>query len=61
MAAISDFTRKAAFLKEDSDRVLYVVLNSYAASTYVEKHLLTFLSIKYFGICALKSAPFHIF
>ena len=61
MAAILDFTRKKAFLKEDSGGILYVVLNSYTASSYVEKHLLTFLSIKYFGIYALKKCTFFPF
>ena len=42
--------------KEDSDGVLCVVLNTSTESNYVEKHLLTFLSIKYFGMCAPKNA-----
>ena len=56
MAAILDFTRKRGFPQEDSGGVLCVVLNTSTESNYVEKHLLTFLSIKYFGICALKNA-----
>ena len=42
--------------KEDSDGVLCVVLNTSTESNYVEKHLLTFLSIKYFGMRAPKNA-----
>ena len=61
MAPILDFTRKKAFLKEDSGGILYAVLNSYTASSYVEKHLLTCLSIKYFAFVHLKSALFSHF
>ena len=50
-----DFTRNKAFPKEDSGKVLCVVLNSSTESNYVEKHFLTFVSIKYFGIAHLKS------
>ena len=46
VAAILDFTRKRGFPKEDSGGVLFVVLNTSTESNYVEKHLLTFLSIK---------------
>ena len=41
--------------------LLCVVLNSSTEANYAEKNLLTFLSIRYFGICALKNAVFHIF
>ena len=49
-----------AFLKEDSVGVLCVVLNSSTESNYVEKHFLTFVSIKYFGIVHLKKQIIHI-
>ena len=45
MAAILDFRENKAFPKEDLDGVLCVVLNTSTESNYVEKHLLTFLSI----------------
>ena len=47
-----------AFPKEDSDGVLCVVLNTLTKSNSVENHLLTFLSIKYFGISAHKKCNF---
>ena len=55
MAAILAFPENEAFLKEDSGGVLCGVLKTSTESNYVEKHLLTFLSIKYFGICAPKT------
>ena len=50
-----------AFPKEDSGVVLCVVLNSSTESNYVEKHFLTFVSNKYFGIVHLKKANYSHF
>ena len=61
MAAILDFTRKRSFPQKGFGGVLCVVLNTSNKSNYVEKHLLTFLSIKYFGICAPKKCKFFTF
>ena len=60
MAAILNFTRKRGFTQKVFGGVVCVVLISSTEANYVEKHLLTFLSIKYFGICALKKAIFPI-
>ena len=43
-----------AYPNEDSGKVLCVFLHSHTEANYVEEHLLTFLSIKYFGIRPLK-------
>ena len=61
MAAILDFTRKRGFPQEDSARVSCDVLNSSTESNYVEKHFLTFVSNKYFGIVHSKMQIIHIF
>ena len=45
MAAILDFNRKGGFLQGIFGGVLCVVLKSFTKANYVEKHLLTFLSI----------------
>ena len=45
MAATLNFTRKRGFLQEVFGEVLCVVLKSFTEANYVEKHLLTFLSI----------------
>ena len=62
MAAILDFTQKRGFPQGGFSGVLSVVLSSPTEANYVEKNLLTFLSIIYFGICTLKNAIFlHFF
>ena len=61
MAAILNFFENEAFPKEDLDGVLCVVLNTSTCSTesnYVEKHLLTFLSINILAFVHLKNANF---
>ena len=50
MAAILILPENEAFRKVDSGGVLCVFLYSPTESNYVEKHLLTFISIKYLGI-----------
>ena len=54
MAAILNFTPKRGFPQGIFGWGLCVVLNSSTKSNYVEKHLLIFVTFKYFGICALK-------
>ena len=46
MAAILDFTQRRGFSQRGLGGVLCVVLTSSTQANYVEKHLLTFLSIK---------------
>ena len=58
MAAILDLLDNKAFPKEDLDGVLCVVLNTSTESNYVEKHLLTFLSINILAFVHLKNANF---
>ena len=41
-------TENEAYPNEDSGRVLCVFLHNHTEANYVEEHLLTFLSIKYF-------------
>ena len=61
MAAILDFTRKRGLPQGGFSGVLCVVLDRSTEANYVEKHLLTFLSIKYFGICTLQNSNFYTF
>ena len=58
MAVILDLLENEAFSKEDLDGVLCVVLNTSTESNYVEKHLLTFLSINILAFVHLKNANF---
>ena len=60
MAAILDLLENKAFPKEDLDGVLCVVLNTSTVSNYVEKHLLTFLSINILAFVHLKMQILHI-
>ena len=50
MAAILDFARKRGFPQERFGRDFCVSFYSPTESNYVEKHLLTFISIKYLGM-----------
>ena len=61
MAAILILPENEAFRKVDSGGVLCVFSHSSTESNYVEKHLLTFISIKYLGIFHLKMQIIHIF
>ena len=62
MVAILDFTRKRGFSQGEFGWVFFsVFLYSSTESNYVEKHLLTFFSIKYFSIFHLKLEIIHIF
>ena len=57
----TEFDSHEAFCKVDSIGVLCAFLYSPTESNYVEKHLLTFISIKYLGIFQLKMQISHIF
>ena len=61
MAAILILPENEAFRKVDSGGVLCVFLYSPTESNYVEKYLLTFISIKYLGIFHLKMQIIHFF
>ena len=61
MAAILILPENEAFRNVDSAGVLFVFLYSPTKSNYVEKHLLTFISIEYLGIFHLKMQIIHIF
>ena len=58
MAAILILSENEAFRKVDLGGVLCVFLYSPTKSNYVEKHLLTFISIKYSLILHLKCKLF---
>ena len=55
------YPKNEAFPKEDLGRILCVFLYSPTESNYVEKHLLTFISIKYLSIFHLKMQIIHMF
>ena len=60
MAAILDLLENESFPLDDLDGVLCVVLNTSTESNYVEKHLLTFLSINILAFVHLKNANFTL-
>ena len=61
MAAILILPENETFRKVDSGGVFFVFLYSPTESNYVEKHLLTFIPIKYLGIFHLKMQIIHSF
>ena len=60
LGVILNFTRKRGLPNKDSGGVLCVFLHNHTEDNYVEEHLLTFLSFKYFVIRPLKKCQLFI-